>query len=43
MIIGVFFPGELVYVFEGTAEVVPDEFRFRLVEAVLYPLGGTIY
>ena len=42
MIIGVFFAGDVLDFFEGTAQVVPDEFRFRFKEAVLYPLGGTI-
>ena len=36
MIIGVFFPEEVVDVFEGTTEVVPDEFRFRFAEAALF-------
>ena len=43
MIIGVFFAGEVLDFFEGTAEVVPDVFRFRFAEAASSRLGGTIF
>ena len=36
IIIGVFFAGDLLDFFEGTAEVVPDEFRFWFAEAALF-------